>query len=211
MTVNLHRVLPQDTLDIIKVNTGVTFEPGVTVAQVIASAAGIGYGGHYDEMSDEEEAIHAIVAMDDPDRIAEMHDIRMRYANLVRDTADALAWVPVPAEEVVTVHSPAEDYYPPLWSVSGDLRTTDHPDGNHAWCDEIKARYILAVHDEKIPADVKVEFDTEHSCFFAYAETKQVIETIAEIAQDVYRTWTPDNSANRWTAPEHEVGYYPEN
>lgn len=185
MGVNLHRVLPQDTLDIIKVNTGVTFESGVTVAQVIAGAAGIGYGGHYDEMSDEEEAIHAIVAMDDPARIAEMHDIRMRYTNLVRDAADALAWVPIPAEEVVTVYSPAEDDDPAHWTVSGDLRTTDHGAGNHAWSEEIERRYLQG------RIDARVEFDSEHSCFFAYCPDLRTAEFVAQIARDVYRDFQP--------------------
>lgn len=65
----------------------------IDVADVIRSMAGIGYGGHFDECSDEEHAAHAAIARDD-DELAAIHQARNEYTNLLREAIDAVEWPP---------------------------------------------------------------------------------------------------------------------
>lgn len=214
MTLDLMRVVPDATLAQIKAAVGWEIDSGATVADVIRVTCGIGYGGHFDETSDAEDAVHSIIATS-PAEFEEIQNARQDYTQALSDAMDAeVTWPNILAPAELDIYEPdhPEPGEPLRWTVAGDLRTTDHGDGNHAWCAEVKARYEQAVTDEKIPADVAVEFDTEHSCFFAYAATKEVAEMIGEIVQDVYQTWTPPlEGEDRFTQPEHATGYYPEN
>lgn len=104
MTLDLTRVVTTaERNEIAADGLGTTWDADeITVGEVIAGMAGLGYGGHFDECSDEEHAVHDILARHnvgasaDWERldaeISAIHDARNRYANLVRDAADAVVW-----------------------------------------------------------------------------------------------------------------------
>jgi hypothetical protein len=72
------------------------------------------------------------------------------------------------------------------WTVSGDLRTTLHPDGNYPWVDEVKRRW-----NEHSPRSTVV-FDPEYSCFYAYCPFEDQARKLREIAIDVRTNFKPE-------------------
>lgn len=96
MTLDLHRVLATgERVEIAADGLGSTWDvEELTVADVIMSMAGIGYGGHFDECSDEEHDAHSIMAGGDDERTAAIHAARNEYTNLLRDAMNAVAWPP---------------------------------------------------------------------------------------------------------------------
>ena len=101
MTLDLTRVLTHEERSEIDTAIATTWDADeVTVGDVIASMAGIGYGGHFDECSDEEDAAHYVIARhnvgtDDGDVRLELTAIdaaRNEYTKLVRAAAEAVEW-----------------------------------------------------------------------------------------------------------------------
>jgi len=90
--IDVHRIVPDDIRDKIRAELGVEWAGDqITVADVIIGQAGIGYGGHFDETSEDEEAIYAMVALDDAE-LAEIQAARHHYTGLLSDAIDAVAW-----------------------------------------------------------------------------------------------------------------------
>ena len=78
------RVLPLEVLASIEADLHITFEPGSSIADVIDAACAIGYGGHFDETSEDEEAVYEAIAVDDRE-LAGIYAARYEYTNLLRD------------------------------------------------------------------------------------------------------------------------------
>jgi len=77
----------------------------ITVADVITGQAGIGYGGHFDECSDEEHACHEIIALND-DELTEIHDARNEYVGLICAAVQAVEWPPSDDDPLRSGESP---------------------------------------------------------------------------------------------------------
>lgn len=91
--IDLNRVVSDKALADIREVVGVTHQPGITVADLIRAEAGIGYGGHFDETSDDEDTVFAIAAVDDRE-LNGMHAARVEYVAGLRDAVDAYTWPP---------------------------------------------------------------------------------------------------------------------
>lgn len=90
MSVNLDRIVTDEQRAAIKDQLGNEWiDDEITVSDVIASAAGIGYGGHYDETSELEDAVFELIAVD-PEEIIPLALARYEHTNRIRDAVEAL-------------------------------------------------------------------------------------------------------------------------
>lgn len=179
------------------------YTPDDTLAHVLANLVAGQIQPQIDELSDDQwELLTAVGGTEEIINPAFEHLRSMLQPAIDAAITRWRIFVFTEPEDPVNVSGPGE--HDTHWTVSGDLRTTDHEDGNYAWSAEIKKR--VQDRADLVP-DTPVMFDTEFSCFFAYTPTKAVADLIADIARDVYRTWTPEPPQS----PEHSVGYYPEN
>lgn len=171
-------------------------DEGETIADLLSQLIEGQVQAQLDELCDDQWGILSLAgALDEggAEDTIRMHADRLHQL-IHNGMQDAIAeWrTRLTLPDPVTVYGPSEDDDDPLhYTVSGDLRTSENTDGNHAYTDEIKRRFGVLFATGAIPQDVKVEFDSEHSCFFAYAGTEQVANLIAQIARDAYTTWDP--------------------
>jgi len=92
MDLDLMREIPADQLSAIDGEFGheFGFSP-VTVADVIRGLAGIGYGGHYDECSPDEDAVLRFIGRAGEEREA-IFAARQDYTEALRNAVDAVVW-----------------------------------------------------------------------------------------------------------------------
>jgi hypothetical protein len=104
VTLDLNRpVTADERAEIANDGLGTTWEGDeITVADVIRSMAGIGYGGHFDECSDEEHDTHEIIARHNVGtgaawdvldaEISIIHGARNEYTAQARAAVEAVEW-----------------------------------------------------------------------------------------------------------------------
>lgn len=131
-----------------------------------------------------------VIDNDDPDDVANYILFNCRSINEIvtakRVHEQKNPW-PQDTPSPVTIDPPDPEYAEDHWTISGDLR---HPeDGwlttNHEY--SAKVQKIIRGMDVQRPSWGRINFDSESSCFYAYAYCEEDAKAVAKVAEQVWK------------------------